>query len=142
MFRLTFIFVSILSTMPSSLALSADVVKWEDLELIRGKFYKKNTTVPYSGNVGGAQSGLIKDGRKTGEWTGYYENGSILWEGLYSEGVIKLWVEYHENGEVFAKGPYAGGKKNGEWRIFDNGGKLVAIEIFENGKAVEVRVVK
>ena len=98
--------------------------------------------LPFDGEVTGSQSGKIVQGKKHGPWTGFYEDGSVLWKGLYHQGITLSWTEYHENGEVFVTGQFNNGKKDGQWDIYDKEGKLIAQEFFKAGSIIETKIIK
>ena len=57
----------------------------DDLIWEKGIYYKKNTNIPFSGEINGNIKGKIQDGKKEGTWIRYYSNGQYF---LYQ--IIKL----------------------------------------------------
>ena len=43
-----------------------------DLIWEKGIYYKKNTNIPFSGEINGNIKGKIQDGKKEGTWVRYY----------------------------------------------------------------------
>jgi antitoxin component YwqK of YwqJK toxin-antitoxin module len=76
----------------------------------------------------------------------YYCDGKLKAEyNWYVFGFTGKYVEYHPNGKVAVSGTYqdipAGGKpvipaRNGEWKFFDDKGKMTRQEKWDNGKLV------
>ncbi len=97
-------------------------------------------------------------GRKQGKWTGKYPNGSIRYEGFFSDDKpIGEWKRFHENGKIkaqlfhfpntgkvsaelfdysgirYAKGNYKDVLKDSTWNYYNNL-RLVGQESFSGGK--------
>ena len=68
---LTILFLSLLSSPSWS-------VSYDDLVKRDGVFYKKFSEVPFSGKVTGSYKGLIKNGKREGEWVSYYSDGYMI----------------------------------------------------------------
>ena len=51
-----------------------------------GLYYKKFTTVPFTGKITGNVQGLFKDGKKHGPWVEYHKNGQLREKGTYKDG--------------------------------------------------------
>ena len=84
-----------------SLALGEEVAM-EDLVEREGIYYKKFTTVPFTGKVTGQMlQGQFKNGK---------EEGSRVW--------------YHDNGQLFGKGDYKNGKREGPWVSYNKNGTV------------------
>ncbi len=94
--------------------------------------------------------GITRNGKKDGVFTYYNPKGKVVKSVLFSNGVIikdddssaanqikKLkegeHIAYHRNGRIKETGKYLNGKKQGEWRKFDNKGTILMITIYENG---------
>lgn len=73
--------------------------------------------------------GQLKQGRRHGKWTSYYEDGKLWSEGMYHEGlddgIRNVW---HANGQKYYEGMFTKGKKTGLWRFYDESGALVKQE--------------
>ena len=59
-----------------------------DLVQREGIYYKKFSEVPFSGKLTGKEKGLIKNGKKEGEWVNYNSEGTLNKEisGIYKDG--------------------------------------------------------
>ncbi len=121
---------------------NANDINWDELVEKNGTYYHNSMELPFDGQVTGSQSGKIVQGKKDGPWIGFYEDGSVLWEGLYYRGTTLSWKEYHDNGEIFVTGEFNNGKKDGRWDIYDKKGKLIAQEFFKSGKIIETKIIK
>ena len=83
-----------------------------DLVQRDGLFYKKFSEVPFTGKVTGSDKGLIKNGKREGEWIGYHRNGQLYSKGNYKNGKKEgEWVEFHDDGQLASKDNYKNGKK-------------------------------
>ena len=131
--------ISLILSPPDS---RADPTFWQDLYKKNGLYFERSVDKPFNGYVTGSQEGMLINGKKDGLWSGFYENGNLLWKGEYKEGKIISWKEFHSNGEIFVTGDYKNGEKSGVWRIFDKKGKLIAKELFENGKIIDTTIIK
>ena len=125
---------------------SADI---EDLIKKNGLYYDLEADSPFSGEIGGQDSGFFKeglkngrwiyhhlngqvksegdfqDGQEQGTWLGYYENGQVFFEGSYLSGVKEgLWVSYYDDGKIFYRGHYKDGKEDGRWVGFNPDGSV------------------
>ena len=56
----------------------------------------------------------------------YYENGNLMETGQYNEDgkATGEWKIYHENGRIKGVGKYENGKMIGRWRYYNENGKL------------------
>ena len=98
--------------------------KFDDLFWKGGIQYKKNTDVPFTGEVKGKGWGRVQVGKRVGPWVWYHENGQIMYKGSYKDGKQDgLWIQYYMNGQLSSKGTYKSGKKEGAWVIYDSDGK-------------------
>jgi hypothetical protein len=62
---------------------------WSDLEERDGIYYKKFSTVPFTGKTTDSYLGSFKDGIRVGPWVAYYKDGTV-WDyltGTYKDGV-------------------------------------------------------
>jgi antitoxin component YwqK of YwqJK toxin-antitoxin module len=76
-----------------------------DLVKRDGLYYKKFSTVPFTGKTTGQRQRTFKDGKNLAEWNGVY-------------------VRYHGNGQLESKGTFKDSKKDGPWVFYtDNGTK-------------------
>lgn len=70
-------------------------------------------------------SGNYNNGKKVGEWTVSYENGSLKEKGYYSNNRKDgLWQIWYENGQLQAEGFYMENDKSGIWKTWHDNGQL------------------
>jgi antitoxin component YwqK of YwqJK toxin-antitoxin module len=53
-------------------------------------------------------------------------NGSVVKQGSY--------FMYYQNGKLQVSGNYKNGQKNGDWKYYDESGKLIRTEKYSDGK--------
>ena len=69
--------------------------------------------------------GLYKDNKKDGIWETYYSNGQLKSKFSYKDGKYDgIWEEYHENGQLKSKFSYKDGKYDGIWETYYSNGQL------------------
>ena len=116
-----------------ALALGGEV-KWKDLVVQDGLFYKKFTNVPFTGKITGTIKTTMREGKKDGPWVVYY-NGQVRSKGTYKNGKKEgPWVSYYENGQLLTKGTYKDGKKEGSWVGHGENGQLLSEGTYKNEK--------
>ncbi|HYG41043.1 MAG TPA: hypothetical protein VD908_20600 [Cytophagales bacterium] len=77
--------------------------------------------------------GEVKDGKKTGIWLCYYDDGKVMQEGLYSDDMKNgSWRFFHSNGKVALEGNYVNDVEKGQWKVFDEEGKQVDVIEYGN----------
>ena len=106
-----------------------------DLIWEKGIYYKKNTRVPFSGEINGNIKGQIQDGKKEGTWVRYYSNGQLFSVSNYKTGRKNgAWITYNNKGHLIEKGQYKNDLEEGHWiRLFENG-EISYKGKFKNGK--------
>ena len=75
----------------------------DDLVERNGIYYKKFSTVPFTGKVTGQNQGAFKNGKKHGPWVQYWSNGQLNVKGTYKNGEQVgpfPWIDYHSNGDL------------------------------------------
>ena len=93
----------------------AGEVKFKDLVITNGLYFKKLTNIPFTGKVTeGREQGRLKNGKKVGVWVEYDGNGRVSKEVTYENGKKVTWVKYkyHSNGQLRTKETY----KEGNYR--------------------------
>jgi antitoxin component YwqK of YwqJK toxin-antitoxin module len=87
-----------------------------------GVFYTEDTNKPYNGQVFSLwkgekyDEGTLKNGKKDGLWTGWYENGQKKSEENYKVGIEDgLNTEWYKNGQKKTEWSYKNGKGDGLW---------------------------
>jgi antitoxin component YwqK of YwqJK toxin-antitoxin module len=109
-----------------------------DLVKRDGLYYKKFSTVPFTGKTTGQRQRTFKDGKNLAEWNGvyvrYHGNGQLESKGTYKDSKKDgPWVYYHKNGKLSQKGTFNDGKKDGPFVAYDNG-RLAEKGTYKNDK--------
>lgn len=80
-----------------------------------------------------ANSGI----RPNGSFAAQRDNGKILMEITYSNGIVDgPYVDYWSNGEVATRGQFLGGSQHGTWSFYHEDGSLMETIRFVQGKEV------
>jgi antitoxin component YwqK of YwqJK toxin-antitoxin module len=146
--------------LPLLLSSESWAIEYDDLMKREGLYYEKFTDIPFTGKVDDQPKLSFKDGKISGEYVSYYENGQLSYKlnyvngELHGEGVSyhengRLffienyvndkkhgeYVDYYEdvNGETFHRGNYVNGKRHGEWVTYYPPGQLNSIVNYVNG---------
>ena len=99
---------------------------YSDLVIRDGLYYKKFSTVPFTGKTTGKIQGSFKNGKKHGPWVAYHSNGRLGAKGNWKNGKGDgLWVSYHKNGRLMSKGTYKDGEMDGPWVGYDKNGTVL-----------------
>jgi antitoxin component YwqK of YwqJK toxin-antitoxin module len=70
--------------------------------------------------------GVLKNGKRDGDWSYFYENGRLWSWGEYTDGVRNgASSVYYINGILKLEGNYVNDKKSGVWKFYDKDGKLI-----------------
>jgi antitoxin component YwqK of YwqJK toxin-antitoxin module len=137
----------------------------DDLVYRDGLYYKKFSTVPFTGKVSskffqssyknGKRHGTDvhywfdgqlfsttnwKDGKKHGSSVKYYENGQLRFKSIYKDGKDEgTSVGYYKNGQLSSKGTYKDGKEVGPWVYYGEDGTLITelTGTYKNGVKVK-----
>jgi len=97
-----------------------------DLVYRGGLYYKKFTTVPFTGKVTGRFQGAFRNGKEHGPWVSYHENGQLFNKGIYKNGKKHgPSVSYWKNGQLNFKGTYKDDKTHGPWVFYNETGKVI-----------------
>ena len=116
-------------------------INFELLEERDGLYYQYNSPKPFSGkvfNIDGLSEGSIRNGKKTGKFSFYYDNGQLKEEGYYSNNLQqRKWTYYFENGQLNGTGSYKDGDgtdlgdtgiprhgRIGKWKFYHENGQL------------------
>ena len=76
----------------------SETVKFEDLVITSGLYYKKFTDVPFTGKVTGQTQGTLRNGKWNGSYESYYTDGQLSSKGDYKNGKREgPWVFYKED---------------------------------------------
>ena len=72
------------------------------------------------------REGSYEDGRRTGVWKTWHQNGQLREEVRYTEGKVHgPFSARHANGGLHESGAHAAGRRVGTWRRFDPSAELV-----------------
>ncbi|MFT6844298.1 MAG: antitoxin component YwqK of YwqJK toxin-antitoxin module [Flavobacteriales bacterium] len=89
------------------------------------------------------EKGSFINGEPTGLWVFTYENGRTAFKGEYVNGIaINKHTYYHANGTISAEGKYSGGTKKGDWKWFDEEGRIYLVIRYKKGKETKINGVK
>jgi hypothetical protein len=121
----------------SGLALG-EWMEMDDLVEREGLYYRKFTTVPFTGRIlGQGPSGKIKNGKKDGPWVDYHSNGQLSYKGTFKDGKkVGPWVFHHSNGQLSYKGTFKDGKEEGPWVFYRDDGQLYVKGTYKDGKKI------
>ena len=79
----------------------------------------------------------VLDLPRTGEWKGYFEDGTLQWIGQYNKGLKSgKWFEYFENGNIKTNLTYEKNKREGLFKLYYENGKLKSIGIIKSNVVV------
>ena len=80
--------------------------------------------------------GDYKDGKKTGVWKYYHENGNLMQTGSYMEDKAEgTWTWYYENGKLLRQETYKNGKEIGDAQEFnDSTARVIAQGAYVDGQ--------
>jgi antitoxin component YwqK of YwqJK toxin-antitoxin module len=102
-----------------------------------GIYYKKFSTVPFTGKVTGLSQGTFKDGERDSAWVNYFDNGQLWSKGTYKDRKKDgPWIMYHGTGQLWRKGTYKDVKSHGPWVRYWENGQLWDKGTYKNDKMV------
>ena len=79
-----------------------------------------------------------KNGKPDGLGRFYDEDGNILFEGNFADGLMNgKMLNFYPDGSIHNEINYTKGKPNGTYRTYNQDGTLVVEVVFENGKATK-----
>jgi len=112
-----------------------ETVRYVDLVVREGLYYKKFTTVPFTGKITGNAQGSFKDGKKHGPWVFHWANGQLMTKGTLIDGKeVGPWVFYNKDGTVWHQTTYKDGKQHGPWVEYHKNGQLREKGTYKDGK--------
>ncbi|MFA8451689.1 MAG: toxin-antitoxin system YwqK family antitoxin [Bacteroidales bacterium] len=83
--------------------------------------------------------GEYANGRKTGLWKYFHDNGKQSFNGKFVEGQPHgVHSYYYENGKMREQGKYQMGRKHGTWREYATDGTLLVWITYKNGKEEKI----
>ena len=110
-------------------------VKFSDLVYTADLFYKKFSSQPFTGRVGGQVQGALKKGKWDGHYAEFWDNGRLFKKGTYkSDKWEGPWVYYHDNGKLMSKGTFKDGKRERPWIYYSRNGQLLSKGTYKDGK--------
>ena len=102
-------------------------IQFSELVERDGLFYLKLSTEVFTGTVVGSQEGELKEGRREGDWTSWYDNGQIMWKGYYSKGELGDFESWHENGQKKMYASYYNGGEVLQKVEYDEAGEVMSV---------------
>jgi antitoxin component YwqK of YwqJK toxin-antitoxin module len=104
-------------------------------------YYTKDINKPYTGAVfrlyqNGDKwiEGYLKDGKKEGKWTDYYEDGHIKAEAYFKDGILEgKGTDYYEDGHIKAEAYFKDGMPDGKGTDYYEDGQIKAEAYFKDG---------
>tara|TARA_B100000902_G_C27162442_1_gene839447 strand:- start:36 stop:881 length:846 start_codon:yes stop_codon:yes gene_type:complete len=126
-------------------------INFELLEERDGLYYQYNSPKPFSGkvfNIQGRSEGSFRNGKKSGKFSFYFDNGQLKSQGYYSNNLQqRKWTYYYENGQINGTGSYKDGDgtdliedteipthgRTGQWKYFYENGQLEFKATYKNG---------
>jgi antitoxin component YwqK of YwqJK toxin-antitoxin module len=116
----------------------------KQMERKNGKWFSKDSTVPYTGpfidyyfNGKKQGEGILKEGVLEGIRTVYYQNGNKKYFRTYVNGVTHgQTVDYFPEGQIHQKGNFKNGKNDGIWQDWYSGGQLKRQTQFKDGEPI------
>lgn len=77
------------------------------------------------------------NGKDTGEWKFYHENGQLESIGSFKNGEkIGEWKFYNADNKLKSIGNFENGKETGQWKTYSETGELFKIGSYSNGKRI------
>ncbi len=64
----------------------------------------------------------------TSWWQEYNEQGNLIYEGQYSNGIKYGYSKSYKNGILQSEGKYISGRQRGTWKYYDELGKMMKIQ--------------
>ena len=114
-----------------------ETVKWEDLVKADGVYHKPFNQMPFTGDVTGVYQGYLKNGKKDGPWSDFWDGGTIANKRIYKEGVLINHTIYRVNGNVEVKKHYKRSLNrlnlDGPYEEYWSNGQLKSKGVFKNG---------
>ena len=122
----------------SSPVVWSEEVDYKDLVERERLYYKKFSDEPFTGNVVGEYRGKLVKGKQEGKWTGWWNNGQLMWRGNYKNDKNEGLEEYYnQRGILQRRGYYKNGKRDGltEYYYYDSR-QLKMRGHYKNGKSI------
>lgn len=114
-----------------------------DLRFENGIYYHKNSSTPYSGKFSNSrEKGNYLNGKKSGLWLTFRDNGQISEKYFYKEGKADgPYEDYYPDGQLGSKGIKREGRKEGYWVFYRMTGDIdkQLSGFYSNGDKINVR---
>lgn len=84
--------------------------------------------------------GILKNKKREGIWTSYYDSGTVSSKITFIDDVKNGPCEYYyKTAQLNATGQYKNDKKEGEWTYYNKDGTIKGVFIFKAGEIIEQR---
>lgn len=104
-------------------------------ENIWGEKHKIQMTEYYDSGEIRIQGALDDGEERTGDWKGWYKDGTVWSEGAFENGLREgIGTVYYRNGQQQMRGNYNAGKEEGLWSFWTETGQLQKEVSFESGQ--------
>jgi len=101
-------------------------------------------TKPFSGknlckykNGQNKSKGKVKDGKRIGIWTGWYNNGQKEYEGNHKDGKDGKWTGWYKNGQIHFEGHWKNDRWNGKWTFWNENGQKTSEKYYKDDYPVK-----
>jgi hypothetical protein len=82
-----------------------ETVDSADLVSRDGLYYKKFSTIPFTGKSTGQETGSYINGKSHGPQSTFYDNGQLKYKGIWKDGeLVGPWYYYGPDGQLRQKG--------------------------------------
>jgi antitoxin component YwqK of YwqJK toxin-antitoxin module len=106
-------------------------------KMVNGEAVKEGPFEIYRGEGTLMMKGEYHDGKQSGEWTMWYDNGQKASIDHYKDGVQDgAHIGWYSNGKISAMGQYKDGKREGVWKRWDAQGFRNWEETYKDDKQV------
>ena len=105
---------------------TAQTIPSSQLEQREGIWYEVDADSPFTGEVSdpGELEGKVENGKRSGRWTAYHDNGNTYWVTDYDEGVSQYHAMYYPSGNMLAEVHFQEGRRHGSaTRWYPSGAK-------------------
>ena len=82
-------------------------------------------------------AGVLVDGKPSGLWQYWWENGQPMSKGLFVDGKLdSTWEYYSEEGKLYRRASYKNSVENGTWTELYEDGQIKSVVNYENGRKI------
>jgi len=94
--------------------------------------------IEYHPNGKVKSKGTLKNGKRVGVWTSYFNNGIVQSENKYEKGILNgKTAAYYPNGNVQYMGLYIDNEKDDSWFFYLEDGTLDKEILFKDGEKIK-----